>query len=207
MGKRDRERKPARREPFADPKIKILVVTEGLVTEPEYIDGFMTVFRNPRVDVKTVGGQGAPVTVVTVARDAMKANAIRAVREKDENIRYDEVWCAFDVDDHPNINNAKEMARDNGIKLAVSHPCVELWLYLHFADQPGAQPRDDMLRLLKKHVPGYDKHVDFKEYVEGYDEAERRAERLDNAADLGGDLGRNPTTGFWKLTKSIRESA
>jgi hypothetical protein len=30
------------------------------------------------------------------------------------------VWCVFDVDIHPNLPEAKQQARDNGLSLAIS---------------------------------------------------------------------------------------
>ncbi len=99
------------------------------------------------------------------------------------------------------------MARDNGIELAMSNPCVELWLWLHFADQPGMQHRHDLQSMMKQHIPNYDRHVDYSDYAAGYDEAVRRASRLDENANLDNDEGRNPTTGVWRLTESIRSDA
>jgi len=207
MPQRDRQRKPARPEAFKDSKPTILVVSEGAVTEPEYLSGFKAACRNPRVDIEALGGQGVPRSVVEAAREAKTKNAALARRHEDENLRYDEVWCVFDVDDHPDVNNAKEMARNNGIKVAISNPCIELWLYLHFAEQPGAQGRDRVTSMLKEHLDGFDKHVKFEVFAIGYEHAAKRARRLDEEADAAKESGRNPTTGFWKLTRSIEESA
>ncbi len=204
MRKRDRERRTARRAPYKDSKPLILVVTEGEVTEPEYLDGFKKAAKNPRVEIKVVGGAGVPKTIVEVAKDRKKGAEKRARRENDENLRYDEVWCVFDIDNHPNIPDAKQMARGNGLELAISNPCFELWLWLHFADQPGMQDRHRLQSMMKKHIPGYNKHVDYSDYAPGYDEAVKRASRLDENAELDNDEGRNPTTGVWRLTESIR---
>ena len=131
----------------------------------------------------------------------------RARREKDENLRFDEVWCVFDIDQHPNVPDAKQMARDNGIELAVSNPCIELWLWLHFADQPGMQDRHRLQAMMKQHIHNYDKHVEYSDYAPGYEEAVRRASRLDEIAREDNEEGRNPTTGVWRLTESIRSDA
>ena len=68
MGKRNRQRRTARREPFLDSKPIILVVTEGTATEPEYFDGFARAFHNPRVRVEVVSGAGVPKTIVETAK-------------------------------------------------------------------------------------------------------------------------------------------
>lgn len=202
MGKRDRSRRPARRDSYVDPLPVILVVCEG-GTEEEYIEAFAASQKNPRVRVKPVGHAGVPLSVVREAKELMLANQDQATREKDDNLRYDAVWAVFDVDEHPNIPEARVMARHNGIEVAVSNPCFELWLYLHFKDQPGMQHRHDLQKLLEKIVPGYDKHIDFSIYAPGYVDARRRAKKLDQQAEIDDDPSRNPTTGFWRLTESI----
>jgi hypothetical protein len=204
MGRRHRERRPARRAPHRDPKPLVLVVCEGAVTEPEYLQGFRTACSNPRVSIEVYPGKGVPKTIVEVAKEHKKRAELRAQRERDENLRYDSVWCVFDFDDHPAIPDATQMARDNAIDLAVSNPCIELWLLLHFQDQPGMQHRDKVDALLKRHVPDYDKHIDFAAYERGYCDAVKRARRLDADAERDNEPGRNPTTGVWRLTESIR---
>lgn len=86
------------------------------------------------VDVKISPG-GVPKTLVERATEMKKAGEREANTKKDEYLRYDEVWCVFDIDDHPKIADARQQARDNGIDLAISNPCFELWVLLHFQDQ------------------------------------------------------------------------
>jgi hypothetical protein len=208
VGKRDRKRRPARRAPFRDVKPRILVVTEGEVTEPEYLDGFRKAVRNPRVDIEYQKGAGVPKTIVEVAKAKKQAAEDRAKSERDDNLSYDEVWCVFDRDDHPNYEHAKQMAKDSDLELAISNPCIELWLYLHFAEQPGMQPREKIRKMLKRHLPRYDKHVDYaQDFADGYENAHKRAKRLDENAKADGEEHRNPTTGVWRLTESIAKGA
>lgn len=128
----------------------------------------------------------------------------KANREGDDNLAYDSVWCVFDIDEHPRVGEAMEMARDNDICLAISNPCFELWLLLHFRDNPGAQIRDRMKTMLIKHVPEYDKHVDYAAYSAGYGQAVTRASRMDQDAEEVHEPRRNPTTGVYRLTELIR---
>ena len=207
MRKSERSRRPARREPYRDVKQIMLVVTEGHVTEPEYLHGFAKAMQNSRVHIKVVGGAGAPRTIVESAKALKREAEKRARQEKDENLRYDSVWCVFDVDQHPNIPDAMQMARDNGMELAISNPCIELWLWLHFADQPGLRDRNQLQHMIKQHVANYDKHVEYSKYAAGYQDAVRRAERLESDATADREEGRNPTTGVWRLTESIRAQA
>lgn len=59
-------------------------------------------------------------------------------RKAKDGEEIDEIWCVFDVESpksHPNLLNAIALAKKNGINLAISNPCFELWLILHFEDQ------------------------------------------------------------------------
>ena len=203
MSKANRSRRPARPAPFRDAKKRILVVCEGS-TEKEYVDGFVMSLRSSLVvAVEAVGNAGVPISVVEMAKELKSSNAEQASIEKDSNVSFDSVWVIFDVDEHPRVADAKIMARDNGIGVAVSNPCIELWLYLHFAESPGMQDRHKMLRLVKEKLPSYNKHIRFADFADGVSSSQARAKRLDEQADLDGDAGRNPTTTVWKLLDDI----
>jgi hypothetical protein len=179
------------------------VVCEGKVTEPSYIQGFVRETRNATVEVRIHGEHGDPRKLVEMAKHKRDEAKARAKREKDDNLAYDEVWCAFDRDQHERFEDACQMARDNQLELAVSNPCVELWLLLHFRESPGAQDREHVRKMLKKFLPDYDKHFDFDRVADLVDRAAKRARRLDKEAKQVGEPLRNPTTGFYRLTESI----
>jgi hypothetical protein len=201
---RNRQRRQGRRTPFREPKPRILIVSEGDSTEPEYFRGFAKACRNPRVTVEIAREHGVPKTCVEVAKEYKQDAEEEARCEKDDNLIYNSVWCVFDIDEHPRVGESIEMARDNGICLAISNPCVELWLLLHFRDNPGMQIRGKIKEMLTEHVPQYDKHVDYTTYSAGYPQATLRAKRMDQAAQEADEPGRNPTTGVYKLTELIR---
>jgi hypothetical protein len=96
------------------------------------------------------------------------------------------------------------MALANGMEVAVSNPCFELWLLLHLKDCPGELHRHNAQAMLKNHVPSYDKNVDFGDYQAGYERAVKGAKYLDQLANSIGEPGRNPTTGVYLLTEKIR---
>lgn len=201
--RRNRTRRPARGPASRNPRRRLLVVCEGKVTEPLYIKGFERKARNATVEVEIHGEQGDPRKLVEMAklkRDTAKA---QAKQQKDEFLDYDEVWCAFDRDQHERFEDACQMARDNQFELAVSNACFELWLLLHFRESPGAQHRDQLRKMLKKSLPDYDKHFDFERVADRVDQATERARRLDRDANRMGEPFRNPTTGFYRLIESI----
>lgn len=176
------------------------------MTEPQYIVGFRRWCKNPRVEVKVHGPAGVPFTLVTKARELKAAADAEAVQERDDNLRYEEVWCVFDFDQHPRVSEARQMAKDNGLKLAMSNACFELWLLLHLRDNPGPQHRHKLQEMLADLMPGVrEKHLDIDRLIAGYDDAFRRAERLERDALEAGEEGRDPTTEVFHLTDSIDE--
>lgn len=181
----------------------ILVVCEGRITEPQYIKQFARYHKNLRVNVEIAGTTGVPSSLVEAAKRFKKAAEKAAKGARDENIAYDSVWCVFDIDDHPGVPEAIDKAASNGIRLAISNPCFELWLLLHLRESPGMNHRDEIRIILKKHVPDYSKHVIFGFFADGYRQAVDRARQLDSLAAQVGEPLRNPTTGVYRLTESI----
>lgn len=201
---RNRRRRPSRRVPFQEPKDTVLVVCEGEKTEPQYVQSFQRACRNPRVRIEVARDRGVPMTLVRIAKELKNQAETAARREADAYLAFDAVWCVFDIDEHPDVANAKKMARDNGIHVAVSNPCFELWLLLHFREPPGMQDRHRIQEMLVTFVSDYHKHVDFSVFCRGYLQAVERARALDDAAESVGEPGRNPTTNVYELTESIR---
>ncbi|MEU4803342.1 RloB family protein [Actinosynnema sp. NPDC023587] len=81
-----------------------------------------------------------------------------------------------------------------GIALAVSDPCFELWLIPHFADHNAHIADYRAARvLLAKHLPAYDKKLDYTALHQGLDAAIARAKAL------GPD---NPATAMWRLVEA-----
>ncbi|MEQ1501355.1 MAG: RloB family protein [Myxococcota bacterium] len=203
--RRSRDRRPARRAATRDPRRRLLVVCEGEVTEPTYIRGYEKLVRNASVQIKVEGAGGVPLTLVRTAVRLKEEAEGEARRSDDPFAAYDEVWCVFDVDDHPNIPDAKQLAASNGIELAISNPCFELWLILHFRDSPGARHRNELRGIIRGFIPDYDKHFRFEVLAGGVAEAEARARRMEqDARDMGDAIGRNPSSFVHRLNESIR---
>jgi hypothetical protein len=156
------------------------------------------------VDVVIDDKHGVPRTLVEIARKKKKEAEKAAKSEKDENLKYDKVWIVTDVDQHPNLENTLEMARANKIYVALSNPCFELWLILHFRESPGMISRHAVQKLVKKMIPDYAKSIEFSQCEQGYFDAVGRAEKLDEKASECEDPRMNPTTNVYQLTESIR---
>ncbi|MEU2042114.1 RloB family protein [Nocardia niwae] len=181
-----RENSRRRRAPFRDPVTLILIVCGGEATEPAYFHGLRRYLRNP-----------ATKSVVTVRPEDPKRVVAFAARQRAD---YDQIWCVLDVDEF-DYSDAIRMARTSKIDLAVSNPCFEYWLLLHFENYDAALTSfRDVEKRLKKHLPAYDKSAPrFADYIEGVQEAVRRAKS--RSVDGGENYRTNPSTGVWKLVE------
>ena len=157
-GRGPRRRKDLqRREPRRQAYSRILIVTEGKITEAAYFNGLAKHYRLSTANIVIVGRGADPATVVD-----------EAVKRKSEERRrgdgYDRVFCVFDRNGHANFAAASERARARGIELARSWPCFEFWLLLHFqfsrkpfVAQGTRSACDECIRDLSVHMPQYRK--------------------------------------------------
>ncbi|MEZ4463029.1 MAG: RloB family protein [bacterium] len=122
-----------------------------------------------------------------------------------------ETWVVFDRDEHPRWADAAQRARDLGLHLALSNPCIELWGLLLHQDQTAWIHRHDAQRALAQLHPGYhhDKApwFDLPTVLAGLEAAEARAELLARRATEAGDPLGNPTTSIHRLIARMREVA
>jgi len=191
-----------RHGPVRERLARFLIVCEGRVTELCY---FRELTHQDRIPVSLQFESGAtPKTLVETAARMKRDAESAAKRARDQNLKFDEVWCVFDVDEHPYLPEAKQQARDNGIKTAVSNPCFELWALLHFQDQRAHIHRHQVQHLCKQHMPGYEKRLPCAELMEKYDQALQRAIDLSRWHEGRGTIGDNPSTGAHELVQAIR---
>jgi hypothetical protein len=192
-----------RRKPFAESRPCILVCCEGNGTEPGYFRCLMRKSHNSllRLDVKR--GGSVPKTLVDYAIDLRRDAEKRARRERDETLKYDEVWCVFDVDVHEHLDAAIQRAEEKGINTAISNPCFELWLLLHFQDHRAHTDRHRVQSACRSHMPESIKDVPFEMLFPHYREAVGRAAALDVWQQEQERPGGNPSTGVYRLTERI----
>jgi RloB-like protein len=203
----DRRRSLRRRAPRLEPRPRVLIVVEGM-TEADYFALKRREEHLKLVDIVLDSEGGVPKTVVERAAERKKTAAREARRMRDATRLYDEVWCVFDVDEHPNLAEAKIQARDNGISLAVSSPRFELWLLLHFQDQNATDHRHEIQRLCGSCIPRFEKRIteSIYEVLAGrYADAVRRAIALDKWHGTRGTDGENPSTRVYRLTERLAE--
>ena len=125
MTKKPRELK--RKTAIRDPYDRVLIVTEGEKTEPNYFDDLVSFYEisTANVEISTSASGSDPESIVNTAIQ---------FRNQEERLgeQYDRVFCVFDRNSHANFDNASRRARSEGINLARSWPCFEYWLLLHY---------------------------------------------------------------------------
>lgn len=191
-----------RRRPSKQPKPRVVVVTEGTVTEPSYLSLFHRIHGSTSVVVEPVGLGKDPRSVVE-----------RAILERKDSTgdidgERDTFWAVFDRDEHKRFKEAIDLAHGNDIPIAVSNPCFELWpiLYYELLDRP--LDRHQCQHRLAQLCPGYSlssKRFEETDVIrENHDQAVSRARNLTTRrckeiAPLG-----NPSTTVHELTEHMR---
>jgi hypothetical protein len=195
--------RPRRRRPSEPRRKEILVFAEGAVTEEVYLVFYKRRYRR-QVLVEIDEFRGTPLALVERARER-KAKAKKEER-RGRGRAQDEFWCVFDVDEHPNLGEAIEIAAANGIKLAISNPCIELWFLLHLREQTANIDRHRAQSEVRAGL-GCDKALSegaLELLAENIDAASERARGLeDKHRDDGTPAPGNPSSGMWRLMESI----
>jgi hypothetical protein len=204
---RGREHPLKRKVAIRAPRRTFLIFCEGERTEPEYLNALKllpSVRDVAAVDlrVQTRNGGSVPRSLVSLAVSARN----RAI---DEEAEIDEFWCVFDVEwprNHPSLNEAMKEAEQNGIRIAVSNPCFELWLILHFQDY-GAWLNSRSASRLRRQLDGSrNKGLDATRYMPLIFDAARRAVGLNKRHEREGTTfpHNNPSSGMYQLLEAIR---
>ena len=134
MKKADASRARGRKSrPSREIARRVLVVTEGTRTEPQYVERLNTYLRSKSATtvVKPVGVGQDPLRVVTKCVDLRDADA------RDEKA-YDVCVCLVDVDQHSTLPDAVRLASDEGVILLISNLKFEAWLRWHAEDKRSA---------------------------------------------------------------------
>lgn len=184
----------------------ILVFVEGKRTEETYVVFWHRICR-AKVNVRIDRRRGAPRQLVDWAAEAKARDAREARRGQGRPL--DEVWCFFDVDQHPKLDEVRVKAEANGIHLAISNPCLELWFVLHFEDRTAnlsttaAQAHSEKLLGCRKTLSD-----DALAQLEArHPDARSRAQALDHKhEDDGSPRGHNPSSAAWRLVDTIRDA-
>jgi len=168
-----------------------VIATEGSETEKRYFEGVESSRIHVAVLATGLEGDSSPGAVL---------NRLEEFRNRYDLGDGDQLWLVVDVDRWGD-RKLRDICRDarDRFAAAVSNPCFELWLYLHFfdaADLAGsewealvaassgnrsrAMAAQLRARLLERDGIGYDKAtLTFARFRPGIDDAIARARALD----------------------------
>ena len=107
------------------------------------------------VDIEVVHPKDhSPVGLVKEAK-------LKKQKAKRDRNPYNEVWIVLDKDDHANMGQAMNTAKDNKISVALSIICFEYWVLLHFEKTTSVFNKcDDIISYIKKtHFQEYQKNI------------------------------------------------
>lgn len=191
-----------RRQGRTQPRSITLIVCEG-ETEEAYLEAARIHYNLTSAEVVVAENTkgAAPISVVECAEER--------AREKGG---YDHIYCAFDRDDHESFGRARTKIRDLAaraknrmpIKEAVSIPCFEFWILIHFerTDAPFENCGAVIARIRARHMPNYEKADDrvSKELMARIDTAIANGTWL---AGRAADIGNNPLTSMHELVRHM----
>lgn len=205
---RSRGRRPATRPSLP----RILILCEGAKTEPSYFLSLVRDLDLPSVSIRSPKrGQWLTAGITTT---------VQQERERDSDL--DEVWCVLDHDERvAEIQSFRDWLEQNShvkhgkkgaakIRAAISTPCFEYWLLLHFryTNRPfhgipgGPSACEQVIRELETHLEGYRK-ADARTYDrcrERISTAIRNAKRVQRLAEASGAS----STDVWKLVSRLQ---
>lgn len=197
---------PTRRVTAAAQRREILVFVEGLETEERYLTYWHRRHRDS-VLVTVDDFRGGPLQLVQHAVRAKNREAKEARRGRGKP--RDEIWCVFDVDEHPNLAAALDLAFRNGIGVSISNPCLELWFLLHFENCTAFLDRKEAQRRARVHLSCSKVLTDaaLESLAARHEKAVARAVGLDakHRGD-GSPDGTNPSSSVWRLVELIRRA-
>jgi hypothetical protein len=154
-----------------------VIAAEGSVTEKQYFEGLRETAvidpRRVRIEVMdTDDTSSAPQHVLSRLDEFQQRHHL--------NDALDQLWLVIDTDHWSapshlrNLDQVIQQARQKGFYTAVSNPCFELWLLLHFTEDVSgidvaAEPRAAgrrCIELLRQVCGSYDKsHLQVERYT------------------------------------------
>ncbi|GAA4685092.1 RloB family protein [Frondihabitans cladoniiphilus] len=155
---------------------RILVASEGEITERQYVERLSQILRTKGVNVSVTPVHGAsdPVSVVEKCMEE---------REREKRSRrepFDHCVCLVDVDTHAHLEDAIDLASANGIQLIITNLKFEVWLLWHVSDSLGERTSKELDALTKTHSLFHkDKHLAVDFPFDGVDRATKNAYSAD----------------------------
>ena len=191
----------ARKVAFRETKKLFAIAMEGAETEPKYFRTFKP-GRDSIIRLKLLPNpkhQSSPKAVL---------KRLDSFAREDKHKHGDELWIVIDRDawNESELNEVCNKAGRKGYYVALSNPCFELWLYLHFRDNKHFNNRkicqQELAKVLKGYSPDKKGAYDISVLSNGIDDAIRRAKILDACPQH--PWPQNQATRVYKLVEKLR---
>lgn len=206
MNRRARRGQPKRQRSKSPKSLQLRIFCEGAATEKGYFTFLKRQYRE-RVQITVDDRHGEPLTLVKNAIATM-ADEKRS-EKRGRGAAHDQYWCVFDRDEHGHFDEAIGLAHQEGIQIACSNPCIELWFIIHFEDQTAfidrhaAQRRSRLLLKSDKVLSDEANQTLHRLFVD----ASERAKRLETKHEGDGSPpNSNPSSRVWTLLDTIRNA-
>ncbi len=123
----------------------ILIVCEGIKTEPNYFEAFKKNLPKNTVEISISGLGANTLSLVDKAQQI-------GDKKKNVDIQFDQVWVVFDRDSFApcDFDNAIKKAESDGMRCAWSNEAFEFWYILHFEYRDTEMNRDGYKRKLSE---------------------------------------------------------
>jgi RloB-like protein len=188
-----------------NPKPLFLLICEDTNSAPLY---FSAIKRVSNANIEIIPGAGTPEVIAAKAvEEARKRGFLGKRKGLEWYAKSDQVWAVFDRDEHQHFDQGVTMCAENGILLARSNPCFEIWLILHVEDFHKPHERDQVLdhlcSLRPEYKEGKGRALDYDKLIKELPKAEARAEAQLKARSGEGDPFGPPSTTVFELTKAL----
>ena len=130
-----------RREAFRDARL-IVIASEGKDTERIYFNALAEEYMNPRVHVHILERSDNEINNSSPEHVLKQLNDYKDQYELESD---DELWLVVDRDRWTEAMLSQvstECAQDNYMHMALSNPCIELWLLLHLVNVTLLPPEE-----------------------------------------------------------------
>ena len=145
----------SRKRSTREPLTVFYIYTEGKVAEPEYISSFYRDLCEKRAVILDPIKKAAGVPRTIVEACVKRKDELHREAKRNSFDRNYELWAVFDIDNHPNVDEAIALAQAHGIRCIISNPCVEVWRLMHRGVYERPSTRQEAQAELAKVLPDY----------------------------------------------------
>lgn len=168
-----RRRRYTRGAPVREYRKLYIIATEGAATEPAYFSLFQSKDATLRIHMLGSRHKSAPLKVFKRAEQYIRKQQLR---------KKDKVWLVLDRDTWSKevLDTVWHRCRELRFNFAVSNPCFEYWLLLHFEAGSGVTSADNCRKKLVRYLPNFSKgHIEIEKLKSRIQTAIEHAEQKD----------------------------